>query len=167
MNFRISREWATPLTIGVFTLMAVTGALMFFHFDTALQKTLHEWAGWLMVAGVALHAVANRAGFTRYFQRLGQGAWLMAAFTLVTLASFFLNVGGDEGPSPPALAMGAIGGAPIANVAPLFGKTAEKARAELAAAGIQLPSDQASLTSALGQDRARMAQALRVLARRG
>ena len=28
---KISREWATPLTIGIFALMAVTGLLMFFH----------------------------------------------------------------------------------------------------------------------------------------
>lgn len=42
----ISRNWATPLTIGSFLLMAVTGLLMFFHLDTGLNKAAHEWLGW-------------------------------------------------------------------------------------------------------------------------
>ena len=40
---KISREWATPLTIGAFGLMSVTGMLMFFHLDTGFNKLAHEW----------------------------------------------------------------------------------------------------------------------------
>jgi hypothetical protein len=47
---KISTNWATPLTIGTFTLMAVTGMLMFFHADIGLNKTAHEWLGWVMIA---------------------------------------------------------------------------------------------------------------------
>lgn len=36
------REWATPLTIGSFLLIAVTGVLMFFHLDSGLNKLAHE-----------------------------------------------------------------------------------------------------------------------------
>lgn len=39
------RKWATPLTIGSFLLMGVTGILMFFHLDIGLNKLAHEWAG--------------------------------------------------------------------------------------------------------------------------
>lgn len=56
---KVSREWATPLTIGLFLLMGVTGLLMFFHWDNSLQKTLHEWLRWLMVAAAVVHALAN------------------------------------------------------------------------------------------------------------
>jgi cytochrome b561 len=52
---KIAREWATPLTIGSFGLMATTGILMFFHLDSGLNKTAHEWLGWVMVAVVAAH----------------------------------------------------------------------------------------------------------------
>ena len=63
----ISRDWATPITIGAFAVMSVTGLLMFFHLDIGLNKLAHEWLGWLMVAGVAAHAIANWGAFKRYF----------------------------------------------------------------------------------------------------
>lgn len=47
--------------------MAITGILTFFHLESGLNKTAHEWLGWLMVAGVAAHAAANWLGFKRYF----------------------------------------------------------------------------------------------------
>ena len=63
---QISREWATPLTIGTFLIMATTGILMFFHLDRGLNKEAHEWLGWAMVAGVGTHVVANLSSFKRY-----------------------------------------------------------------------------------------------------
>ena len=33
---KLSREWATPLTIGAFALMAATGTAMFFHLNNGL-----------------------------------------------------------------------------------------------------------------------------------
>ena len=44
------RESATPLTIGSFLLIAITGVLMFFHLDSGLNKLAHEWLGWAMIA---------------------------------------------------------------------------------------------------------------------
>ena len=51
----IERQWVTPLVAGSFLLMGVTGILMFFHWDSGLNKAAHEWLGWLMIIGVALH----------------------------------------------------------------------------------------------------------------
>ena len=39
---KLQRDWATPLTIGAFGLLAVTGVLMFFHPDSGLNKAVHE-----------------------------------------------------------------------------------------------------------------------------
>ena len=64
---KVSREWATPLTIGLFILMAVTGILMFFHLDSRLNKLAHEWLGWLFVVGVVAHAAANWTGVKYHF----------------------------------------------------------------------------------------------------
>ena len=66
MNLQTLRPWATPLTIGSFALMATTGILMFFHLDSGLNKVAHEWLGWAMVAGVALHATVNWAALKRH-----------------------------------------------------------------------------------------------------
>lgn len=163
---KVSREWATPLTIGVFALMSVTGLLMFFHLDSSLQKTVHEWAGWVVVAAAVLHVTANWLGFKRYFKP-GSGAAVMALCALVIGASFVpLSSSGGEPQSPPAIAMRAISQAPLKSVAPLFGKTSEQALQALASAGVNLPGEEASIGSVTGPDRERTAHALQALARR-
>ncbi len=163
---KVSREWATPLTIGVFALMSVTGLLMFFHLDSSLQKTVHEWAGWVVVAAAVLHVTANWLGFKRYFKP-GAGAAVMAMCALVIGASF-VPLGGSGGApmSPPAIAMRAISQAPLKSVAPLFGKSSEQALQALAGAGVALADENASIGSVTGGDRERMGAALRVLAQR-
>jgi hypothetical protein len=163
---KVSREWATPLTIGVFALMAVTGLLMFFHLDSSLQKAVHEWAGWVVVAAAAFHVVANWLGFKRYF-KAGMGGAIIAVCALVIGASFVsLGGSGGETMSPPAIAMKAISQAPLKSVAPLFGKSSEQALQALAATGVTLPSDAASIGSVTGPDRERLAHALQALAAR-
>jgi hypothetical protein len=167
MMTKISREWATPLTIGVFALMSVTGGLMFFHLDSSLQKTVHEWAGWVVVAAAGFHIVANWFGFKRYFKP-GMGAAIIAVCLLVIGASF-VPLGGGKGSepqSPPAIAMKAISQAPLKSVAPLFGKSSEQARQALAGAGIALADDNASIGSVTGGNREQFAHALQALARR-
>jgi len=84
------RNWATPLTVATFLFMGVTGILMFFHMDSALNKLLHEWGGWLMVIGVLAHLLLNWRPFTSYLKRplegyhgaggRGSGGVLLAGF---------------------------------------------------------------------------------------
>lgn len=163
---KISREWATPLTIGVFALMSVTGLLMFFHLDSSLQKTVHEWAGWVVVAAAVLHVTANWFGFKRYFKP-GMGAAIIGVCALV-IGGSFVKLGGGQGGepmSPPALAMRAISQAPLKSVAPLFGKSSEQALQALAGSGIALADENATIGSATGGDRGRMGAALQALSR--
>jgi hypothetical protein len=63
---KVSRSRATPLTIGVFLLMAVTGGLMFFRADIGLNRAAHVWLGWLLEAAAAAHALANGQAVLRY-----------------------------------------------------------------------------------------------------
>jgi len=163
---KLSREWATPLTIGVFALMAVTGLLMFFHLDTPLQKTVHEWAGWLMVAAVLAHVTVNGVAFKRHLVTRGKGLAIVSAFVLTVLVSFAIRPSGGQAPSVPALAIAALRDAPLRAVAGVYGKTPEQARGELAAAGIELASDNATLASAIGGSREKFGVALAVLARK-
>ncbi|MBL0150870.1 MAG: hypothetical protein IPP87_20220 [Ideonella sp.] len=85
--------------------MAITGLLMFFHLDSGLNKTAHEWLGWLMVvAGVAAHAFANWLAFKRYFLSSKLGRGILAASVLVIGLSFVpLQLGGAGGASPTGL----------------------------------------------------------------
>lgn len=164
---KISRDWATPVTIGTFALMAVTGLLMFFHLDTGLNKLAHEWLGWVMVAGVAAHAAANWPGFKRYFLSSTTGRAIIAASLVVLAGSFVSLPGGAKGQPPHIMALKAVTQAPIASVAPLAGRPVVQLLDELAKAGINVPSAEASLDSVLKGDRGLEGKAMAVLFRKG
>lgn len=160
----ISRDWATPLTIGIFGLMATTGVLMFFHLDSGLNETAHEWLGWVMVAGVAAHASANWAGFKRYFLAKAPGRAILASCALITLASFSPAPGRDgENLPPPVMALKAVTNAPLSRVADLSGKPAERLVSELNQAGIAVSGPADTLSSITAGDRELEGKAIRVI----
>lgn len=162
----VSRQWATPLVIGAFALMGVTGSLMFFHADSGVQKAVHEWLGWLLIGAVAAHAFVHWGAFKRYLQVPGWGRWIIAA-CLVGLSVTFLPLPGSSGPQasapPPVLAMRAVAAAPLKSVAPLAGKTVEQAQRDLAAAGVKLADGEQSIASVVQADRERLGRAMRAL----
>ncbi|MBB4197905.1 hypothetical protein CCR94_19030 [Rhodoblastus sphagnicola] len=143
---KISREWATPVTIGAFVLMAVTGVLMFFHSETGLNKLAHEWLGFVFVLGVALHAIVNWGAFKRYFVSSAAGRAVIALFAVALVASF-APLGGKAGGPPPILAMNAVLKAPLSTVAPLAGRPVEAIVAQLNGAGFAVSGPEASLAS--------------------
>ncbi|EKF76023.1 hypothetical protein A11A3_00975 [Alcanivorax hongdengensis A-11-3] len=163
---KLSREWATPLTMGVFTLMAVTGVLMFFHLNSGLNKLFHEWAGWLMIGGVLLHVLVNKTSFKRHFVAGKTGPVIMLVCVLALAASFFSLPGmgpGKHGDNPAMLAFSAVSQAPLTQVAQLAGKPVEQVITELAQAGIIIDDPQASLAQSLGRDFRRQGAALRTV----
>lgn len=162
---QISRDWATPLTIGAFILMATTGILMFFHADMGLNKEAHEWLGWAMVAGVGAHAVANVSSFKRYFAKPSALA-IMAVFVLILAASFFIQEDKDgKGGNPGRRATMAVLNAPISDIAPLAHQTPQALLAELQKAGFVIESPNQSLISVTGPEQANQFKALAVVFR--
>ncbi len=158
---QVSREWATPLTIGAFLLMAVTGILMFFHLDTGLNKEAHEWLGWAMVVGVAAHVLANFAGFKRYFSRTAPLA-IVGVFALLLAGSFFIQE--DEGGGNPVRkVMPAINNAPISALAPLAHRSPEDIVADLRAAGFTVASADQSIAVIVGPKRDDQSKAIGVI----
>ncbi len=158
--WKLSRSWATPLTIGVFLLMAVTGALMFFHADIGLNRAAHEWLGWLLVAATGAHALANGPAVLRHFRasRLAQGILLASALVLV-LSS--LPGSSADDPSPPVLALRAVADAPLSTVAARAGKTPEQLVQDLTTAGFHAKSPGQRLRELSGDDRTRLGLAIR------
>jgi hypothetical protein len=106
---KIARDWATPLTMGAFTLMAITGVLLFFRLDVGLNKVAHEWLGWMMIAAVATHAAANWTGLRRYLSAGGKSRAILIA-ALAALALTFVPVPGRQGRA--AVGAGAAGAQP-------------------------------------------------------
>jgi hypothetical protein len=161
----VNRQWATPLVIGAFALMAVTGGLMFFHLDSALQKTVHEWLGWGLVAAVGLHAVANWLGFKRYFAQVGVARAILVASVVVLAATFVPVPGSSGGVPPPVLALRAVAHAPLKDVAGLVGKSVEQVRSDLAAVGVVIDGADGSIEAATAGDREATGRAVAALLR--
>ena len=132
------RSWATPLVVGAFLVMGATGSLMFFHLDTATMKTIHEWAGLVMVAGGLAHLILNWRAFTTYFKRpLASGIMALGAIALGLTFVPNLIPGVVEGAGlGPKVVMDAMGNVRIETLAEIGGKTTEELLADLGAAGI-------------------------------
>ena len=83
------RRWSTPLTIGTFILMLVTGVLMFFEQESlGLITVAHQWFSWLFILGIVGHVVSNFISFKTHF-KTAWGKTSVALFTLILLASFY------------------------------------------------------------------------------
>lgn len=154
------RESATPLTIGSFLLIAITGVLMFFHLDSGLNKLAHEWLGWAMIGAVGLHAAMHFKSFKRHFARPAALA-VIGAFA-VLLAASFISPGGKADKPPHILAAQAVLDAPFEQVATLAHKDSATLLAELQAAGYPAAGGR-SLRDTLGEDRKRQMQALGIV----
>ena len=151
MNLSAQRPWITPVVIGAFFLSAVTGVLMFFHLDSGLNKTAHEWLSWAMVLGVSLHVLLNMPAFKRYFTQT-TGKAVMGLFALL-LALSFIPAGGEGGSEPGfAPPVRALAKAPITVLAQVAGTSADEVKAKLQAAGLTVTSDQQSVADLVGSD---------------
>ncbi|QBM28073.1 DUF4405 domain-containing protein [Hydrogenophaga pseudoflava] len=151
MNLSAQRPWITPVVMGAFLLSAVTGVLMFFHLDSGLNKTAHEWLSWAMVIGVGLHVLLNMPAFKRYLKQT-TGRVVIGAFALV-LALSFIPAGGSSGSEPGfAPPVRALAQAPISVLAQVAGTSTDDVRAKLQAQGLTVTSDQQSVADLVGPD---------------
>lgn len=151
MNLNPHRPWITPVVIGAFLLSTVTGILMFFHLDSGLNKTSHEWLSWAMVIGVSLHILLNLNAFKRYFTQT-PGKLVVGVFALI-LALSFIPAGGESGGEPGfAPPVRALAQAPISVLAQVAGTSTADLKAKLQVAGLTVTSDQQSVADLVGSD---------------
>lgn len=156
---KVNREWVTPITAGAFLLSGVTGALMFFHVDSGLNKVAHEWLSWVLVIGVGLHLVTNIKVFKRYFSQ-PKGRWLMGAF-VVLLAVSFVPVGGGK---PPFVApLEVLSHTPLDQLVLVSELNSEQLLARLTEAGVQVESQQQSVSDLVGDDFRAQANMLKLI----
>lgn len=160
----VSRNWATPLVMACFTLMACTGVLMFFHWHSPLQKEVHEWLGWGLVTAVLVHVLSNLPAFKRHFTGQRRAALLLAVALAVVAGTSFVRPAEGKGPSVSGIAVQALSRAPLHTLADVFGLTVGEARQALAGAGLTVQDDNASIDAAAQGSRERVAQGLRALA---
>ncbi|MFG6466254.1 DUF4405 domain-containing protein [Roseateles sp. BYS87W] len=161
----VPRHWATPVVMACFTVMAATGVLMFFRWQSPLQKEIHEWLGWGLLAAVLMHVLANLPAFKRHFAGPRQAVALLTVAVLVAGGSYFVRPADGKGPSVSALAVQALARAPLHTVADVFGLPVPSARQALADAGLTLADDNTSIDTAAQGNRERVGKALKALAK--
>lgn len=146
----IKRSIATPLVAGAFFLSAVTGVLIFFHADMGLNKFVHEWLSWILLAGAGLHVATNWSAFKKYFAARSALA-IMGVFVLVLALSFFPASEGKR--SPPFVAsVNALSEVPITTVALVAQKSPEMVTQILAQEGFKDAHETDTLRTVAGPD---------------
>jgi hypothetical protein len=134
------RAWATPLTIGAFFLMAVTGILMFFGWRRGLTSEVHEWFSWLFLAGAFGHIVANIRPFVSHLKsRWGK---VSAAASIVVLVACLLPLGITTGHQLRGAVEQAVLDAPLSTLASLANVAPGELENRLKTHGIVAPLEQ-------------------------
>lgn len=146
---KIQRNWVTPLTAGAFLLSAVTGVLIFFHVETGANKFVHEWLGWVLLVGAALHVLANFGGLKSHLAT-ARGKWVIGVFVLVLAASFIPLGGGDVPPFVQPIR--ALSNVPLTTLAQVAQVSPAQLRERLLQAGIASETDQQSVSELVGPD---------------
>ncbi len=82
------RTWSTPLTIGSFTALAVSGVLMFFDVVPGHLSFAHEVFSWFFLLGTGAHVVVNYRPFLKHL-RSGWGRACLAIFATTLIVSMF------------------------------------------------------------------------------
>ncbi|MCB1839113.1 MAG: DUF4405 domain-containing protein [Alphaproteobacteria bacterium] len=131
------RDWSTPLIIGGFTLMGVTGVLMFFHLETQQNKALHEWGGLVFVTIAFAHIFSHFRSFRLHFRdpvKLG----LIGLFVVV-LSLSFLNIFNPEqaGGGGPRALLNRLSALPVRNLSLAAGKNETEITQILKDAGVR------------------------------
>lgn len=150
MKIGTQRPWITPAVIGSFTLLSVTGILMFFHLDSGLNKLAHEWLSWIFVVAVVLHILLNNMAFKRYF-KTGVGKVVIFGFVALLALSFFRLGGVDSKPAfvAPVQMMAA---APLSAVAQMAKLDVSEVTGRLVAQGITVQNPEQSVKELVGAD---------------
>ncbi|WP_374311285.1 DUF4405 domain-containing protein [Dongia sp.] len=93
-------KYATGAATGLFLVSGISGLALFFHFQPALFKDLHEWLGLGLLLVVGLHLYRNWPAFLGYIRRrtlfapLAISLALGALFVVPTLSSGAASGGG-------------------------------------------------------------------------
>lgn len=118
-SFRL-RTWSTPLTIGSFVLVAVTGVMMFFDIVPGYVVFAHQWLSWLFLIGCGGHIAVNWRPFLLHV-RSGWGRSSVAVFLVLLVLSSF-SFGRITAPQLKWPLANALLDAPLAAVAGVAGR---------------------------------------------
>lgn len=161
-NTSTLRKWATPLTIGSFVVVGITGVLMFFHLDFGLIKPAHEWLSWLLVVGGIAHVIINWKPLVNYLSK--PAGKLIIVSVLVLGALSFLPIGGNEGGKGQMMkAVGALEKSPLTLVAQVAKTTPDVLVEKLKAKGLVVRDNDQTIQQIATDNQKKTAEIISVL----
>lgn len=117
------KELATSFTSIIFLVIASSGVMMFFHFNSGLVKSLHEILGLVFVFAACLHVLVNWKSMKNYFSK----KIFISAIIIITIVSAgFIMQSGSKGTNPKQVLIEKILNAPITNSFQLLNTDYEK-----------------------------------------
>lgn len=122
------RRYATQATVALSVVIGLSGVMLFFHLGEAYVKELHEWLGMAFVVVAVAHAVRHRHSVVAMVKQPRMRV-LFAAAAVVTAA--FVFAPGESGGNPFHQTVDVVLAAPIKDVAPLVGTSADELAARL------------------------------------
>lgn len=152
------RSWVTPITIGSFLLIGVTGLLMFFEVRGSVIVVAHEWLSPVFLIGACLHVWLNWGAVRTHLSRpRGLGVvGLFAALLLFSLVPFdeaaeIAREHGHGQESTYRRATEVLLKARVSTVAELTGRTPQQLRDSLGRYGVRVTSDEVTLADSARQ----------------
>lgn len=166
------RAWVTPITIGSFLLIGVTGFLMFLKVRSGLIVAAHEWLSPIFVVSASLHVWLNWGAVRANLSR-PRGIIIVGLFA--ALLALSISPGkwveararehdGEHGYAQEVIgdkAASALLRARISTAAELTGRTPQQLRDILGRCGVRVASDDVTLADAARQSQV---SSVRVLA---
>jgi hypothetical protein len=154
-EMNVNRDWVTPITMGAFALMAVTGVLMFFGLKPGLTGAAHEWLSWAFLAGVGGHVTANFMAFKRHLTS-ARARMIVGGFAAVLLlalaAAQFLPKKPEKEPGW-ATPVRALSAAPLTVLAQVAQVSPDVLKARITATGVTAAlSDTTTVADLAGQE---------------
>jgi hypothetical protein len=153
------RSWVTPITIGSFLLLGVTGLLMFFKVRRGLIVVAHEWLSPIFVIGACLHIWLNWGAVRANLSR-ARGIIIVGLFAALLAFSIAPFKEAEEHAREHGHGQDVIGRkaaelllrARISTVAELTGRTPQQLRDSLVRHGVRVIPDEATLADAARQN---------------
>jgi len=128
----------TTFTVGLFLISTISGVFLFFHFQSRLFHSMHEWLSMVLLVPVAVHIWRNWAAFAKYFKK--KTIYMPLLVTLIASIAFAYPTLSSKsgGGDPKVAAIMAIHQGNISQVAPLFQLSSDELQNRLQAKGYKI-----------------------------
>jgi uncharacterized membrane protein YhaH (DUF805 family) len=110
MKKGLIKDIATSFTALTFLVIAISGVMMFFHFNKIMVKELHEILGLVFVVAAFLHLIVNWKSMKNYFSKK---SFVTISLIVIVISGIFVVQSNEKGENPKAVTIQKILEAPI------------------------------------------------------